>query len=53
MEKPVTIKEMAALGGKARAAKLSKKRLSQIARQAINTRWKRHRKSLRTKKAGT
>jgi len=50
--KEMTVKQMASLGGHARAAKLSKQRRSAIARQAINTRWRREKrkpKSLRIK----
>jgi len=32
-------------GGKARAAKLSKKRRSEIASKAVNARWEKHRES--------
>jgi hypothetical protein len=37
---PTTIKEMAAMGGRARAKKLSKKRRREIARDGANARWK-------------
>jgi hypothetical protein len=49
MTDEMTVKQMAALGGKARAAKLSKERQSQIGRQAINARWKKHRKAQKKK----
>jgi hypothetical protein len=35
--------EIASKGGKARAAKLSPKQRSKIAKDAVNARWKRHR----------
>mgnify|MGYP001567990490 CR=1 FL=1 len=38
--KRLTIKAMARLGGLARAKKLSKARRSEIARQAVLTRWR-------------
>jgi hypothetical protein len=37
-------KEFAALGGKARARKLSKKRRLEIAKKAVEARWTAHRK---------
>jgi hypothetical protein len=42
------VREMAHLGGKARAAKLKAKKRSEIARKAARTRWRTHRQ---TKKA--
>ena len=39
------LRNIASLGGKARAAKLSKRRRTQIARKAIMTRWARHRET--------
>ena len=40
----MTVSELASLGGKARAKKLSKKRQVEIAKKAINARWEKHRK---------
>jgi hypothetical protein len=37
--------ELGRLGGKARKTKLPKARRSEIARKAVNARWKKHRKS--------
>lgn len=42
MEQEMTVRELAALGGLARARKLSKKRLSQIGRKAVKARWARY-----------
>lgn len=39
-EKQMTVKEMASLGGKARAKKLSKEERSKIGKLAISVRWK-------------
>lgn len=39
MPKPLTLKQFASLGGKARAAKLSKERLTEIAREAGKASW--------------
>jgi hypothetical protein len=36
----MTVKEMASLGGHARAAKLTKERLSKIGTKAVTTRWR-------------
>jgi len=36
----MTVKQMAALGGHARAAQLTQKRLSEIGTKAITTRWR-------------
>jgi hypothetical protein len=41
--KELTIKEMARLGGLARAKKLSKMALSKIGQNAINIRWAKYR----------
>jgi hypothetical protein len=38
--KEMTIREVSALGGHARAAKLSAKRLSEIGTKAVTTRWR-------------
>jgi hypothetical protein len=38
--KPLTLKEMASMGGHARAAKLTKKQLSEIGTKAVMTRWR-------------
>jgi hypothetical protein len=38
--KPLTVKEMAAMGGKARAKGLTKKRRAEIARAGAAARWK-------------
>ena len=37
-KKPLTVQEMGRLGGKARAAKLSKKQLSEIGKKAVSAR---------------
>lgn len=47
MSEPMTISQMARLGGYARARKLSKERLSEIARRASNARWARFREGKR------
>jgi hypothetical protein len=53
MKRILTVSEMASLGGKARAKKLSKEELSQQARKAVNVRWDRlRRKKQAGKKAG-
>jgi hypothetical protein len=39
MEKEMTVRELAALGGRSRARKLSRERLSQIGRKAVRARW--------------
>lgn len=41
--KELTVKEMAAMGGHARAAQLTKRRLSEIGKKAIKTRWRKER----------
>jgi len=41
------IKDVSRMGGLARAKKLSKKRRSEIAKQAIATRWAKRRKAVR------
>ena len=38
-KKPMTVQELAAMGGRARAEMLSKKRRSEIAKQAAAKRW--------------
>ena len=38
-KKEMTVRELAAMGGKARAKKLTKKRRKEIAVKAITTRW--------------
>jgi hypothetical protein len=38
-EKELTVKEMAAMGGRARAARLPKKRRAEIARAGAAARW--------------
>lgn len=38
--KELTIRQVAAMGGHARAAKLTKKRMSEIGKQAIAARWR-------------
>lgn len=38
-KKPLTVKEMATMGGKARAASLTPARRKEISRKAIATRW--------------
>lgn len=38
-KKPTTVKELATMGGHARAKSLSKKRRKEIAEQAAQTRW--------------
>ena len=43
-EKPITVSQMAKLGGKARAASLSPARRKAIAKNAIATRWAKHEK---------
>jgi hypothetical protein len=37
-KKPLTVQEMGRLGGKARAAKLSKRQLSEIGKKAVSAR---------------
>jgi hypothetical protein len=39
MEKEMTVRELASIGGRSRARKLSKERLSQIGRKAVRARW--------------
>jgi hypothetical protein len=39
MEKEMTVRELASIGGHSRARKLSKERLSQIGRKAVRARW--------------
>lgn len=43
-KKPVTVKDLAAMGGKARAKALSKERRAEIARNAVQKRWEKKRK---------
>ena len=43
--KEMTVKEMASLGGHARAALLTKDELSKIGKKAINARWDKERKN--------
>jgi hypothetical protein len=43
-KKPLTVKEMAAMGGKARAEGLTKKRKKEIAAAAANARWSKNKK---------
>jgi len=50
MAKELTVSEAAALGGKARAKKLSKKQRSDAARRAVNVRWAKN-QSARKKRA--
>lgn len=42
-KKPITVQDMAAMGGKARAKALSKERRKEIAKNAIQKRWENHR----------
>jgi hypothetical protein len=44
-KKEITVRELAAMGGKARAKKLTKERRKEIAVQAITARWASKRKS--------
>jgi hypothetical protein len=46
----MTVKEMASLGGHARAAKLTQKRLSQIGTKAVTTRWRKEKQNKNNKK---
>jgi hypothetical protein len=39
MEKEMTVRELASIGGQSRARKLSAERLSQIGRKAVRARW--------------
>lgn len=48
-KKPMTVQELAAMGGRARAETLSKKRRSEIAKQGAAKRWG---KKAAKKKAG-
>jgi hypothetical protein len=48
--KELTVSEMASLGGKARAAKLSPEELSEQGRKAIQTRWSNAKKKSGAKK---
>jgi hypothetical protein len=43
----MTVNEMARLGGKARAAKLTAEQRSSIARKAVRTRWRKHRQRMK------
>jgi hypothetical protein len=45
----MTVKEMAALGGHARAAKLTQKRLSEIGTKAVTTRWRKEKQNNKQK----
>jgi hypothetical protein len=47
----MTVKEMASMGGHARAAKLTEKRLSEIGTKAVTARWRKNKnnKQERTK----
>jgi hypothetical protein len=46
-DKPLTISEMARLGGKARAKKMTAEERKESARNAVNARWEKQRKELR------
>jgi hypothetical protein len=43
--KDMTVKEMAALGGHARAAQLTRERLSEIGTKAVKTRWRKEKEN--------
>jgi hypothetical protein len=43
-KRELTVSEFASMGGKARSKKLSAKRRSEIARAAVQARWKKHSK---------
>jgi hypothetical protein len=46
-DKPLTISEMARLGGKARAKNMTPEQRKESARKAVNARWDKERKELR------
>jgi hypothetical protein len=48
----MTVKEMAAMGGRARAAQLTQKRLSEIGTKAVTTRWRKEKLSKNNKQKG-
>ena len=50
--KQLTVSEMASLGGKARAAKLSAEELSEQGRKAVQARWAKAKKKVPAKKKG-
>jgi hypothetical protein len=49
--KQLTVSEMASLGGKARAAKLSAEELSEQGRKAVQARWAKRKPKPKAKKA--
>lgn len=49
-KKPRTVKQLASMGGNARARKLTKKRQSEIGRNAANARWKKRKPRRKTNK---
>lgn len=50
--KPLTVQELAAMGGKARAKALSKKQRSESARKAVQKRWEKKTVSTTRKRSG-
>jgi hypothetical protein len=46
----MTVNEMARLGGKARAAKLTAEQRSSIARKAVRARWRKHQQKTKAAK---
>jgi hypothetical protein len=48
----MTVKQMASLGGHARAAKLTEKRLSEIGTKAVTARWRKDKQSKNNKQKG-
>jgi hypothetical protein len=50
MTDDMTVKQMASLGGHARAAKLTQKRLSEIGTKAVTARWRKSKQENNNKK---
>jgi methylmalonyl-CoA mutase cobalamin-binding subunit len=48
----MTVRELASMGGHARAAKLTQKRLSEIGTKAVKTRWRKTKQEGKNKKKG-